>query len=234
MKAATFTYTNPGGHNPNEDMVGFKGDENNYIWGLADGLGGHSSGEMASKLAVNTMLSLDIVNNVVSSKIIESVYDSINEAVQIQKGPRTTLVTAWMKNNSLLYANVGDSRFYYFRYGELIQRTVDHSVGYSAYLSRELSYENIRFHPDRSHLTRALGIGEKSGVQTYPLISVASGDAFLMCSDGFWENVFETEMEIDLIKSRTPKEWMNFMLLRIVRRLKSDGDNLSAIAVIFQ
>ena len=70
--------------------------------------------------------------------------------------------------------------------------------------------------------------------QLYPAIETEAGDAFLMCSDGFWEYLFETEMEIDLLKSRQPKDWVDFMLLRIVRRLKSESDNFSAIAVMIQ
>ena len=60
------------------------------------------------------------------------------------------------------------------------------------------------------------------------------GDAFLLCSDGFWEYVYNEEMQADLCKARTPEEWTEFMLLRHIRRVPSGNDNFSFIAVFVE
>lgn len=232
MKTKTFLYTNPGAHTPNEDAIDFTADETSGVWALADGLGGHARGEQASKHAVKAMTALSIPK--LTDELFEDSFQTINAEIFAENGPRTTLVSAILKDGELRFANVGDSRMYYFRKGELFQRSADHSVAYSAYASGEVNYGDIRFHPDRSRLIRAIGTSETVQVQAYPAIAVETGDAFLLCSDGFWEYIFETEMEIDLLKSAEPKEWVDFMLLRIVRRIKADNDNLSAIAVMIQ
>lgn len=232
MKTKTFLYTNPGAHTPNEDAIDFTADETSGVWALADGLGGHARGEQASQYAVKAITALTFDD--LSENPFGDAYQAINAHIFAENGPRTTLVSAVLKDNALHFANIGDSRLYYFRNGELFQRTADHSVAYTAYASGEVSYGDIRFHPDRSRLIRAIGASENIQLQSYPAVDVEPGDAFLLCSDGFWEYLFETEMEIDLLKSAEPKDWVDFMLLRVVRRIKSDNDNLSAIAVMIQ
>ena len=233
MKTKTFLYTNPGAHEPNEDAIDFVADELSGVWALADGLGGHARGEQASQYAVKAITALTFEDQN-DDRPFDDAYQAINAHIFAENGPRTTLVSAVLKNNELRFANVGDSRLYYFRNGELFQRTADHSVAYTAYASGEVNYGDIRFHPDRSRLIRAIGTSENLQSQSYPAVDVEPGDAFLLCSDGFWEYIFETEMEIDLLKSAEPKEWVDFMLLRIVRRIKSGNDKLSAIDVMIQ
>jgi serine/threonine protein phosphatase PrpC len=98
-------------------------------------------------------------------------------------------------------------------------------------LRGNIKQEDIRFHPNRNKVLRALGIEgvypEISGVQ-----KVCIGDAFLLCSDGFWEFITENEMLIDLSKSRNAEEWVSFMLWRVGSRIQAGTDNLSAVAMI--
>ena len=60
-------------------------------------------------------------------------------------------------------------------------------------------------------------------------VEIEPGDAFLLCSDGFWEYVYETEMEIDLVKSRTAKEWMEYMVKRLLLRPAVERDNYTVL-----
>lgn len=112
--------------------------------------------------------------------------------------------------------------------------TADHSVSYCAYLSKEINYTDIRFHEDKNKLTRALGNDVKIKTDLSDEVTPQSGDAFLLCTDGFWEYVFETEMEIDLLKSKTAKQWFEFMLTRHYERRNPDNDNFSAIMAMVQ
>lgn len=234
MRLSTISFTNPGGRTPNEDALKYEVEGENGSWAVADGLGGHVGGETASQLAVAEAISNADLGRSMSAEEIEAVYNGINAKIFTENGPRTTLTTAYLANGEFRFANIGDTRLYYFRKGELFQRTADHSAAYGAYASGEMDYGDLRFHPDRSRLSRAIGVTDKVTAQVYPIIVPEPGDAFLICTDGFWEYIFETEMEIDLLKSATPKDWVDFMLLRIVRRMKVDCDNFSAIATLIQ
>lgn len=234
MRLSTISFTNPGGRTPNEDALKYEVEGENGVWAVADGLGGHVGGETASQLAVAEVIANADLGRAMSAEEIEAIYTGINAQIFTENGPRTTLTMAYLVNGEFRFANIGDTRLYYFRGGELFQRTADHSVAYASYASGEMDYGDLRFHPDRSRLSRAIGAAEKVMAQVYPAIVPEPGDAFLICTDGFWEYIFETEMEIDLLKSATPKDWVDFMLLRIVRRMKIDCDNFSAIATLIQ
>ena len=115
-----------------------------------------------------------------------------------------------------VWGHVGDSRLYYFSGGELCSG----HQGPLRYLheipGREISYMDVYHDDDRSSLLRVLGKPgcrpETGGTSLHP------GDAFLLCSDGFWEYVYNEEMQADLLKSETPGEWIRLMLLRHIRR----------------
>ena len=129
------------------------------------------------------------------------------------------------------WAHIGDSRLYRFSGGKLAA-TRDHSVTYRKYLGGEISCTVIYHDEDRSSLLRVLGrepcSPETDGCETLPR------DAFLLCTDGFWEFVYIEEILIDLLKTRTPEEWAKLMLLRHIRRTPAGNDNFSLITVFVE
>jgi serine/threonine protein phosphatase PrpC len=89
----------------------------------------------------------------------------------------------------------------------------------------------VRFHDDRNKLLKVLGNDENLNIRKIDdAVSIESGDAFLLCSDGFWEYVYEVEMEADLIKSDSPKDWIEYMIKRLLLRVTGNNDNFTAIA----
>ena len=97
---------------------------------------------------------------------------------------------------------MGDSRFYFFREGRLLLQTEDHSVPGAVARMGQMRYEDVRFSEDRNKLLKVIGNSEGLNMQSIPKeVELQPGDAFLLCSDGFWEYVYEQEMEIDLSKS---------------------------------
>lgn len=240
MKFKTYAYTNVGGRGNNEDYCLY----NNNMWVLADGLGGHDSGEVASKLATETMEQYARKNRVTLEDdslmtLIDVANRSVIEGQQEDKNResmRTTIVFALSNGKVLRYANVGDSRFYYFRQGRLLVQSEDHSVSAASVKMGDIQYEDIRNDPDRNKLIKVLGNSEEINV-TIPEIQIVpeKGDAFLLCSDGFWEPVYEAEMETDLAKSETPEEWIHYMAKRIVLKTHNqDHDNYTAIGVMVE
>ncbi len=239
MNFLTSILTNQGGRDNNEDYAAYICRDGYGAWIAADGLGGHQAGEVASKLAADTALSRFESNPTISKQEIEEVVNAANMAVVAgqaadfkHSGMRTTIVGLFSNGDKTIWAHVGDSRLYWFRDGRLIGQTRDHSVSQAAVASGEITADQIRFHDDRNKLLRVLGTGPELKIEiTEPSAPIMQGDAFLLCTDGFWEYIYELEMEIDLAKSATPDEWLKYMSGRLYGRLGKDNDNFTALAV---
>lgn len=240
MNIDLFTYTNVGARALNEDSCGVKKDSNRCIAVLCDGLGGHNCGEVASRYGVNNIIEgLSLMENVSSDKIYSIIKAVNNGLVQQQianpeqNGMRTTAVGCVVDDEKLTYFNSGDSRFYFFSNGNLSTMTKDHSVSQMTVEMGEMTFDDIRFDADRNKLLKVLGENTEGEVGTvYNPIPYKKGDAFLLCSDGFWEYVLEEEMEIDLSKSETAKEWVEYMLVRLLLKFSSENDNFTVIGGI--
>ncbi|MCR4615839.1 MAG: serine/threonine-protein phosphatase [Clostridiales bacterium] len=233
----TFAYTNQGGRKNNEDAyLCSKG-----IWTLADGLGGHDCGEVASEESVRYINSLwkQMGCPMDEESLLKMLAETNKYILHLQKkspeksSMRTTLVFAVTDGETLRYANVGDSRFYLFRDNKIIAQSEDHSVCAAIARLGEIRYEDIRFNEDRNKLLKVIGDTEDLNIRKLPEpIVLKPGDAFLLCSDGFWEFVYEQEMEIDLSKSKSSKEWLAFMTKRLLLKTKNkENDNFTAICV---
>lgn len=243
MKFITAMLSNVGGRGNNEDYVDYFYNENSYgAWITADGLGGHLDGEVASRLAVETSLEEFSANSALEAGNIERVFIAANDAVmnaqenqRPKSGMRTTMVGLFTNLKEVLWAHVGDSRLYFFRKGMVTAQTKDHSVSQMAVSAGEIVYDEIRFHEDRNKLLRVLGNNHKLKVDILETpLQLNSKDAFLLCTDGFWEYVYELEMEIDLAKANSPEEWLNYMYGRLYKRAEGNFDNFSAIAVFVE
>ena len=242
MNIDIFTYSNEGARPLNEDSYGVKNDEGRCIAVLCDGLGGHNCGEVASQTAVkNIMEGISLIDELQADKIY-NVLKAVNDGLikqQIlkpeQKGMRTTAVGCIVDNKELTYFNSGDSRFYFFSNGALSTMTKDHSVSQMSVEMGEMSFDDIRFDADRNKLLKVLGENTANEVGTiYKPVAYKKGDAFLLCSDGFWEYVLEEEMEIDLSKSETAQEWIEFMLVRLLLKFNGNNDNFTVVGGIIK
>lgn len=230
MECFICKYTDKGGRENNEDFVAIS--EDTFV--LADGLGGHSNGETASKLAVEYIISRaeEVVS--IDNKVLHELIEDVNKVVAANRigDMATTIVTAFVRNGSFNYFNVGDSRLYYFRDKRILIQSKDHSVTQASVDLGEIKPEEIRFHQDRNKLTKALGLNSEISIsQKFEPIKIRCGDAFMLCSDGFWENIYEEEMIKCLNKSNTPQEWFAQMLAIVKKRVKKCYDNISAICV---
>lgn len=242
MNIDIFSYSNMGARALNEDSYGVKNDDDRCIAVLCDGLGGHNCGEIASKTAVKNILEgISQIETLQADKIYD-VLRIVNEGLVQQQiihpelsGMRTTAVGCIVDEKELQYFNSGDSRFYFFSNGTLSCMSKDHSVSQMSVELGEMSFDNIRFDADRNKLLKVLGDNTANEVGTiYRPIQYKSGDAFLLCSDGFWEYVLEEEMEIDLSKSNDAKEWIEFMLVRLLLKFNGNNDNFTVLGGIIK
>jgi len=230
-----------GGRSNNEDFCGSQQVEQSVCWAVADGLGGYNAGELASKAAVETVLQSFRVNPELTTAAIEGHINSAQGAVQTLQqrdpamaGMRTTLVVLIGDSHRALWAHVGDSRLYHFQARGLAHQTDDHSVPQSLAKAGEISTRQIRGHPDRNRLLRSLGDPGAARPSVLPApVLLSDGDAFLLCTDGFWEYVLETEMLADLTASSSPEEWLDRAACRLRTRAHGEFDNYSALAVFY-
>ena len=224
-----------GGRSYNEDSVLFEFRGTIFAGVVADGLGGHGGGEVASQIVTDTLVNGFMRAPELNPEAIKKLFELANNEVLAKQTPsvqmKSTAVGVFCNAEGMVVAHTGDSRFYRFINGKLNFQTKDHSVSQMAVLSGEIPQDKIRFHEDRNKVLRALG----NDVAIKPDITAFEAprpfQAFMLCTDGFWEYIFEEEMEIDLAKSGTPQEWLDYMIARISRRINGKNDNFSALAV---
>jgi len=240
MNMDVYSYTDKGGRSLNEDKYGVKNDPDRCIAVLCDGLGGHNCGEVASASAVDSIISGLAHITSYDSDNIYSVLKTVNEDLILQQsvnpqcyGMRTTSVGFTFQNSQLNYFNVGDSRFYLFQKGSLRKMTKDHSVSQMSVELGEMSFSDIRGDADRNKLLKVMGERIDGKIASiYEPVKLSVGDAVLLCSDGFWEYVLEEEMEIDLSKSQSAKEWVKYMVVRLLLKVDGKNDNFTVVGGI--
>lgn len=233
-----YIYTNKGGQIINQDSLDARSYKDISVFILADGLGGHKGGEIASQTVVQELLNeSDKISDI---KLLSDHFAHANDILiekQIEMelaSMKTTAVYLGILGNKALpkaiWGHVGDSRLYHLSNNQIAMITKDHSVSYKKYLSGEITYAQINFDDDRSSLLSVCGSKERFNPEFYET-EVRHGDAFLLCSDGFWEYIYNEEILIDYLKSDTPKEWAELMLLRHIARVRPNNDNFSLITV---
>jgi serine/threonine protein phosphatase PrpC len=235
----TATLSSAGGRENNEDACGHALNGGGGCWVLCDGLGGHRCGEVASKLAVDAALESFRTNSAVTAEAlaghVEHAQRAVVEKQQIDPeltGMRTTLVLLAVSEHAARWIHAGDSRLYWFRGSQIREQTRDHSVPQRLADSGEIRLDQVRFHEDRARLLRSLGAKQEPGAAAGAMPGAPEpGDAFLLASDGFWEWVFETEMEAALAASKHSKEWLERMESTLKQRATGEFDNYSAIVI---
>lgn len=235
-----YEYTNKGGRLYNEDSIGARQIGEAGIFVVADGLGGHQFGELASACVRDTLL--DGWSPQESDRVewltlqIKEANDQILRLQQEKNSVlKSTVVSLAIDGEQAVWANVGDSRLYYLHQSEIYQITEDHSVAYKKYKAGEITREQIGQDEDQSCLLRSVGSKERYEpdvcVSNVPL---ESGDAFLLCSDGVWEYLKDEEILIDYLKAKTAKDWAELLLVRMMARIDEGNDNLSILTLILK
>lgn len=216
---------------------------------VADGMGGHSCGEVASRMAVDlvsrhTCQFLDLFPE--PSQVIGVLYEAFHQANQKIleyakenkecKGMGTTLTMIWIQEGRGVIGHVGDSRIYMLRKNKLIQLTEDHSLVAELFRKGEITEEEALTHPKKHIITRAMGIDDTLRADFIP-IEIQAEDVLLLCTDGVTNLICDDElrnilMRIDSAK-QTAKELIKIANERgghdnstamIIRQLLSDAE----------
>ncbi len=209
--------------------------EKGALFVVADGLGGHDCGEIASSLAASTLREAYYQSH--ESKLEDALKESVMQAHQAllrasearsdSKPMATTCIAAVLHGNVLYVANVGDSRAYIVHQGEIRQISQDHSVVAEEVRKGTITEEEARTHPQRNVIYRSLGVDGKAEVDLFTE-RVQKGDVLFLCTDGL--SMLVTDHEIrTLVEAYEPEECVE----RLIALAKERGgpDNITAVVV---
>ena len=228
----------------NEDAIAvFKRDsDDTCCFVLCDGLGGHGKGDVASALACDAFGDVfahtyDFFPRAFFMEAIEKANQTILAKQREEgfvSGMKTTLAALLICKGYCTWCHIGDSRLYLFQNNNVTCRTMDHSVPQMLANAGTIKEKDIRFHPDRNRLLRALGSDDDPiRYEVSAPYRLQECQAFLLCSDGFWEYIDEKQMCKLLQKSGDADEWLQKMKAVVVENGKGKNmDNYSAIAVM--
>ena len=221
--------------NANEDsfLVG------EHLLAVADGMGGHNAGEVASAMAVQLLQ--DAANQPIESPesfidLISTINDAIFTAAtgtSEQRGMGTTLTAIAVAGSTpsdehVVVINVGDSRTYILRKGELRQVTIDHSYVQELVSEGVISADDARTHPRRNIVTRALGIDSRVIADSWTL-PIVDGDRYVLCSDGLVDEISNEEILAILMENADPQRAAECLLTAANDR--GGRDNVTVIVV---
>ena len=236
------TLTRPGSRPVNEDSLGVFSSGDTWCFLVADGLGGHGQGDVASRLAVDAFGALYSApfSGPMPGQMAAAFRQAQEDILREQRAAgafaqmKTTAAALALRDGQALWGHIGDSRVYAFARRRVKERTLDHSVPQMLALAGDIREKEIRGHPDRNRLLRVLGVaGDAPRFELSPVQDARRFDAFLLCSDGFWELITEKEMGAQLKRAASPEEWLAQMAGIVEERGRGrEMDNYSAIAVL--
>lgn len=186
------------------------------LYGVADGMGGHKGGEVASTSARDDLLR-ELEGKTPSVAALSGAIEEVNRQIYHQQehddaltGMGTTLSVLWMSDNFVYIGHVGDSRVYLLRDGEFRQMTLDHSLVEQLVREGVLTEEEAQNHPMRNIITRAIGTDETVEVDVV-VEERRKGDLWLACSDGLHGLVDDRQMR-DALRQYAPEKAADVLL----------------------
>ena len=203
---------------------------------VADGMGGHAGGEIASRSTVvrlqDMVASGEVTRAAIENALELAVADIADHPETTDEGTGTTLTGVYFEKGGdephWTALNIGDSRVYLLRDDRLVQITTDHSVVQELITAGKLSPEEAEGHPYSNVITRAVGASELTAPD-YVSIDVRSGDRFVICSDGLTKELTDYGIQHFLREHRDPGEAVDAML---AAALENGGrDNVTLIIV---
>ncbi len=225
-----------------DDFYLSEGDEALCI--VADGMGGHRSGEVASALAIKAMVEYyresmahydepdnpeDSPEQVRLTRAVLNANGAVFSAASANEsyhGMGTTIVSGFFTDRGVYLAHIGDSRCYRLREGNLEQRTEDHSLANEYVRMGILSAEDVEYFPYKNVITRACGLTDEVEVDIH-FEELQASDLFLFCSDGLSDMVPDAEI-VDIMRANTN---LDDMCRELVERANANGgaDNITVV-----
>ena len=239
MRFSVYQVSRKGGREKNEDRMGYCYTRDAGLFALADGMGGHPEGEVASQMALQKLSALfqhearpKLADPLkfLHAAIIAAHHDLLRYATgrALIDTPRTTVVACVLQGNTAYWAHCGDSRLYLVRGGKLLARTRDHS--YSELQETLAGVVPIGERVNRNVLFTCLGSPGKPVIDTVGPLTLQPGDKLLLCSDGLWGSVDDDTITEHLATSPITDAVPDLVELAL-RIAGEKSDNVTVIAV---
>jgi len=239
MRFAVYQLSRKGGREKNEDRVGYCYTRDSGLFALADGMGGHPEGEVASQLALQTLSAMfqheakpQLADPLrfLHDALIAGHHQLLRYATEraLLDTPRTTLVACVLQDNAAYWAHCGDSRLYLVRGQQLVARTRDHSYSELQDTLAQVVPIGERF--NRNVLFTCLGSPGKPVIDTSGPHLMQPGDRMLLCSDGLWGSVDDAQITGELARHAISQAVPELVELAL-RTAGEKSDNVTVLAV---
>lgn len=243
MNFAIYQSSHQGGRRYNQDRSAFAYTDQTLLTVLADGMGGHSHGELAAEITIKTFMqafSLEALPQLPDpeeflSRVMRKAHANIIEFAEDQNlpgNPGTTCVAAIIQNGLVNWAHAGDSRVYLIRESKVLSVTHDHSVVQQWADFGFITEAQMKTHPDRHRITNCLGgEGDMFFVESEPPRDLQENDVLLLCSDGFWGPLTGKEISTSSIGEKPLAEGIEDLMAVALYREGVNADNATAVVV---
>jgi len=239
MRFSVYQVSRKGGREKNEDRMGYCYTRDAGLFALADGMGGHPEGEVASQMALQTLSALfqrearprlDDPIKFLHDAIIAGHHQLLRYATErsLMDSPRTTIVACVLQDNAAYWAHCGDSRLYLVRGDRLVARTRDHS--YSELQETLAQVVPLGERVNRNVLFTCLGSPGKPVVDTAGPLAVHPGDRVMLCSDGLWGTVDDKDITAVLARQAI-SDAVPELVERALRAGGEHSDNVTVLAI---
>lgn len=223
----------------NNDYFGYVLLDNYVIWAVADGFDEEEGAKVAARIAVESAIEYFMLRPRFNYDVIKEMMDYANlkvkekqEETQKYSLMHTSLLIIISNYNSILYGNIGNTRFYHIRGGYIISQSRDDTIAQLLVDEEALNISDMRFHRQRNDLLQAIGdFGKiKPNIIKKP-VELMEKDVFCLTTVGFWENIDEHDMENDLSRFEDKKQWLNSLEKRILASLRDNIENYTIAQV---
>jgi serine/threonine protein phosphatase PrpC len=239
MRFAVYQVSRKGGREKNEDRMGYCYTRDSGLFALADGMGGHPEGEVASQLALQTLSAmfqrearprLPDPLRFLHDAIVAGHHQLLRYATEraLVDTPRTTIVACLLQGQTAYWAHCGDSRLYLVRGDKLLARTRDHS--YTELQDTLAQVVPIGERLNRNVLFTCLGSPGKPVVDTAGPLRLQPGDRLLLCSDGLWGSLADGEIT-EVLATRPVSDAVPELVERALRVAGERSDNVTVLAL---
>jgi PPM family protein phosphatase len=229
-----------GDREENQDRAAVHAAGGSVLLVVADGMGGHAGGALAAETAVSSLRDsfAGITPKVDDGRFLrtamETAHDavvSIGEEIGLGSRPRATCAACLIRDGQATWAHVGDSRVYFIREGAIVTRTRDHTPIENLLQDGLISEDEVAGHPMRHYVEYCLGgLAERPVIAVSGPVSLVPGDVMMLCSDGLWSGLMETDIAAGPDPEQPLEDWLTRLASRAVRFGTPHSDNTTAAA----
>jgi serine/threonine protein phosphatase PrpC len=233
-----YDFTSIGDRKANQDFMAHAINESYALFAVADGLGGHQAGEKASRFFCQGLLKVaDIYGKQMAQDPYNAFSDWISAAIDEMKrllasdksgyDAHTTCAVLYLDEHRTLTAHCGDSRIYRMNSQQILWRTRDHSIPQQLLNEGIITEQEMAQHPDQNQLTRTINSlkTHEAEINLYPAFE--KGEAFVLCTDGFWQYVKPSEL-LRLAKPSNDMDELARLARLAISRAQGKSDNVTA------